>query len=255
MNASDIRHPRTSPANRWFEALFLTAAVVFLFLHGVHLRADFPNHSPWMDWAKYTDEGWYGDAAIRYFQRGNWHVPGDFNPAAALPVWPLAESVVFRFTGVNVVAARSLSVATFVLIVLGSYLLLRRSSQISREHAGRSLAPAIGAALLAVSPFCYAFSRLAILEPMLILLTTLALLGASYVTADRAVDAVRYWPPLIALGGLLPLMILTKTTAVFLLPTVLWMLFARSGYSWRSFLRLLLPVLGAANSYTGNHAG
>jgi len=52
-----------------------------------------------MDWAKYTDEGWYGDAAIRHYQLGHWYVPGDFNPAAALPVWPLLELALFRVTG------------------------------------------------------------------------------------------------------------------------------------------------------------
>jgi len=60
-------------------ALLLIAAAFFA-LHFGHLRADFPNHSPWMDWAKYTDEGWYGDAAIRHYQLGHWYVPGDFNP-------------------------------------------------------------------------------------------------------------------------------------------------------------------------------
>src|SRR5207237_533253 len=82
---------------------------------------DFPNHSPWMDWAKYTDEGWYGDAAIRHFQRGHWNVPGDFNPAAALPVWPLLEAAFFRFTGVNLAAARALTVAIFACILFTSY--------------------------------------------------------------------------------------------------------------------------------------
>ena len=79
-----------------------------------------------MDWAKYTDEGWYGDGAIRHYQRGHWHVPGDFNPAAALPVWPLLEAALFRFTGVNLAAARALTVAIFGLILIASYFLLRR---------------------------------------------------------------------------------------------------------------------------------
>src|SRR3954452_1128113 len=108
------------------EWLLLSFAALFLLLHTIHLRADFPNHSPWMDWSKYTDEGWYGDAAIRHFQRGSWYVAGDFNPAAALPVWPLVESVVFRFTGVSLVAARGLTVGIFSLILITSYLLLRR---------------------------------------------------------------------------------------------------------------------------------
>src|SRR6202012_1466334 len=100
-------------------ALLLVSAI-FLGLHALHLNADFPNHSPWMDWAKYTDEGWYGDAAIRHFQRGNWYVPGDFNPAAALPVWPLLGAALFRFTGVHLAAARALTIAIFGFILLTS---------------------------------------------------------------------------------------------------------------------------------------
>src|ERR1700722_5770167 len=119
------------PTSRTFkiiEILLLLVATAFLALHAFHLNADFPNHSPWMDWAKYTDEGWYGDPAIRYFQRGHWYVPGDFNPAAALPVWPLLEAALFRFTGVNLVAARALTVGIFGLILATSYLLLRRQN-------------------------------------------------------------------------------------------------------------------------------
>ena len=76
------------------------AAALFA-AHFLHLRADFPNFSPWMDYAKYTDEGWYGSAAVAYFIRGGWYVPGDFNPAVALPVWPFLEWILFHFTGVS----------------------------------------------------------------------------------------------------------------------------------------------------------
>ncbi|WP_263367580.1 ArnT family glycosyltransferase [Edaphobacter bradus] len=241
-------------AGRTFELFLLALSAVFFALHALHLRADFPNHSPWMDWAKYTDEGWYGDAAIRHFQRGHWYVPGDFNPAAALPVWPLVESFVFRFTGVSVVAARALTVGVFGLILVASFLLLRRwlsSSVQPGEQKSASLAPAIGVLLLAVSPFCYAFMRLAILEPMLILLTLLAMLSASYIRpVERGrVESLRglyrqpgvVWPTL-ALGLLVPLMVLTKTTAVFLLPAIVWLLFARAGYSLRSLLHIGLPI-------------
>src|SRR5215469_17671316 len=146
--------------SRAVEFLLLVIAAGFLVLHAVHLRADFPNHSPWMDWSKYTDEGWYGDAAIRHFQRGNWYVPGDFNPAAALPVWPLVESIVFRFAGVSVVAARGLTVSIFGLILVSVYLLVRRWQSLTpgrERRRGSSLAPAIAVLLLAVSPFCYVF--------------------------------------------------------------------------------------------------
>src|SRR5271168_1638073 len=181
----DESHPISSRILQAVEAVLLLVAAIFLILHAFHLNADFPNHSPWMDWAKYTDEGWYGDGAIRHFQRGHWYVPGDFNPAAALPVWPLLEASLFRFTGVSLTAARGLTVAIFGLILAASYLLLRRWRDLSTpqgQKTAKTLAPAIAVLLLAVSPFCYVFTRMAILEPLLILLTLLALLAASYAT-------------------------------------------------------------------------
>jgi len=192
---------------------------MFFALHAVHLTADFPNHSPWMDWAKYTDEGWYGDAAIRYFLRGNWYVSGDFNPAVALPVWPLLEAIVFSIFGVSLATARGLAIGVFGGILLVTYLLLRRMRQ-------ASLVPAVAVLLLAVSPFIYAFTRLAILEPLLILLTLLGLYAGSFL--QPAATGRARWLPAIALGIILPLMVLTKTTAVFLLPAIFWMVFAQS---------------------------
>ncbi|WP_263411494.1 ArnT family glycosyltransferase [Terriglobus tenax] len=215
---------------RW---AILALAAVFFALHAVHLNADFPNHSPWMDWAKYTDEGWYGDAAIRYFLRGNWYVSGDFNPAVALPVWPLLEAGVFSIFGVSLGTARGLAVGVFGAILIVTYLLLRRMRQ-------GSLVPAIAVLLLAVSPFIYAFSRLAILEPLLILLTLLGLYAGSFLSPQA--KGLPRWLPTITLGIIMPLMVLTKTTAVFLLPAIFWMIFAQSGYRWRSALRFALPA-------------
>jgi hypothetical protein len=237
------------------EAILLLIAAAFLALHAVHLNADFPNHSPWMDWAKYTDEGWYGDGAIRHFLRGSWHVPGDFNPAAALPVWPLLEAGLFRFTGVNLAAARGLTVAIFGLILIVSYFLIRRWQLLSTgKKSETSLAPAIAVLLLAVSPFCYVFTRMAILEPLLILFTLLALLAASFVIPQEQGTGpaslrtrLQQLLPLVALGLLMPLMVLTKTTAIFLLPAIAWILWVRSGSQLRSFLRLaFLPAVIAA---------
>jgi hypothetical protein len=239
---------------RAIEVVLLLVAGIFLILHTLHLRADFPNHSPWMDWAKYTDEGWYGDGAIRHFQRGHWYVPGDFNPAAALPVWPLLEATLFRFTGVNLVAARALTVAIFGLILLASYLLVRRWQLLSSDKGTEtSLAPAIAVLLLAVSPFCYVFTRMAILEPLLILFTLFALLASSYVTPPEqggptasVRTRLRFTLPIVALGLLLPLMILTKTTAIFVFPAIAWLLWARAGYRVGRFLRLSLPAAALA---------
>jgi hypothetical protein len=245
----------SSPILRTVEAALLLVSAIFLILHAFHLSADFPNHSPWMDWAKYTDEGWYGDGAIRHFQRGHWYVPGDFNPAAALPVWPLLEAALFRFTGVSLTAARGLTVAIFGLILAASYLLLRRwqnPAATPEQRAAKTLAPAIAVLLLAVSPFCYVFTRMAILEPLLILLTLLALLAASYATPVQGIEPISLRTrlqqsiPILSLGLLLPIMVLTKTTAIFLLPAIGWILWARAEYRLRPFLRLTLPAAALA---------
>lgn len=238
---------------RSVELFLLAAAVVFFTFHTLHLRADFPNHSPWMDWAKYTDEGWYGDAAIRHFQRGDWYVPGDFNPAVALPVWPLVESLVFRFTGANIIAARALVAGIFALILVCVYFLVRRWQSDSEKDGLSSLAPATSVLLLAVSPFCYAFGRMAILEPMLILLTLLSLLAASYMPAPGS--GARRAGPVLALGLLLPLMVLTKTTAVFLFPSIAWLIFARSGYRLREALKTAAPALFLAGAIWATYYG
>src|ERR1700688_4656281 len=111
--------------------LWLAAIVAFAAAHLLHLRADFPNYSPWYsDWAKYTDEGWYGNAAIRAHLFGHWYLPGDFNPAPAVPVWPFLEWVLFGITGVSVMAARALAVSFFFADLGLAYLLLRGRGQV-----------------------------------------------------------------------------------------------------------------------------
>ena len=203
-----------------------------LALHFVHLRADFPNFSPWMDYAKYTDEGWYGNAAIRHALGHPWHYDGDFNPAAALPVWPLLEALLFCFSGVSLVAARSLALVIFALNLLLSYALLRR-------FVLRPVAMA-GVTFLAASAFLWAFSRLAILEPLLIALTLAAWLVA--LELPRSFAGTRRTPMLLGVGLLLCLAVLTKTTAIFLLPATLLLVWHSDGYKVRAGLRSMATV-------------
>jgi 4-amino-4-deoxy-L-arabinose transferase-like glycosyltransferase len=184
----------------------------FAVLHALHLSADFPNNTPWHgDWAKYTDEGWYGNAAVRAHLFGDWYMPGDFNPAAAVPVWPLLEWIVFSMTGVKITAARGLAVAFFFANLTLSYWFVR--------VRGERWTALLAVTLLVTSPFLYCFSRLAILEPLLMACT----LGALNLAArlPRMRQPVRMS---VAIGVLFTLMMLTKTTAVFLLPALGWAL-------------------------------
>ena len=180
----------------------------------MNLAADFPNHTPWhIDWAKYTDEGWYGNAAVRAHLFGGWYVAGDFNPAPAVPVWPFLEWILFFFTGVNVEAARALAVAFFFANLVLSYKLLR-----SRAPNWVAL---LALTLIVTSPFLYCFSRLAILEPML----TALMLAALNLTV-RLPQMRRPVAMAAVVGVLFTLMMLTKTTAIFLLPAIGWAMFA-----------------------------
>ena len=151
------------PSKRLAYTLWIVLIALFAAAHAWHLRADFPNFSPWEDWSKYTDEGWYGNAAIRAHLFGNWYVPGDFNPAPAVPVWPCLEWLLFSVTGVTIQAARGLAVAFFFLNLLLSYKLFR--------ERGPRWVGLLAVTLLVTSPFLYSFSRLAILEPLLLALT------------------------------------------------------------------------------------
>lgn len=195
-------------------ALWVISICAMAGLHFVHLQADFPNYSRWMDWSKYTDEGWYANAAVEHYLRGSWYVPGDFNVGAAVPVWPLLEGLVFHFTGVSIVAARALVVTVFCCNVLLAYRLVRRDQP--------QWVALYAASLICTSSFIYCFGRLAILEPLLVCLTFLALLLARH--AGNEQSPARRNTAATLLGALFCIMVLTKTTAVFLVPSIMYSL-------------------------------
>ncbi len=243
--------------------IWVLAIAVFAALHAWHLRADFPDGSPWVsDWAKYTDEGWYGNAAARAHLFGNWYLAGDFNPAVIVPVWPFAEWLLYFFTGVSVEAARGLAVACFFASLGLMYALLRSRSPRCRPadedlpspQAAKTASPAsrfsaetprwvalLGVTLAVTSPYVYSFSRLAILEPL-----ETALLLAILSLALRFARMKR--PVLVAAGiGLLyALAVLTKTTAAFLAPAVAWAMLMPLCRERRKALRCALAAAGSA---------
>jgi 4-amino-4-deoxy-L-arabinose transferase-like glycosyltransferase len=213
--------------------LWIVFLVLFAAAHAWHLRADFPNNSPWQDWSKYTDEGWYANAAVRAHLFGNWYVPGDFNPAPAVPVWPFLLWILFSVTGVTIQAARALAVVFFLLNLFLSYKLFR--------ERGPRWVGLLAVTLLVTSPFLYAFSRLALLEPLLIAFT----LGA--INLAIRLPRFRHKESVSALIGLLFTgMLLTKTTALFLLPALIWVIALPFWHQKRKLLRLLVASGGAA---------
>ncbi|MFC5860979.1 ArnT family glycosyltransferase [Acidicapsa dinghuensis] len=221
------------PLKRFSYPLWIAFLVVMAALHAWHLRADFPNFSPWEDWSKYTDEGWYGNAAIRAHLFGNWYIPGDFNPAAALPVWPFLLWIIFFATGVTIQAARGLAVAIFFVNLFLSYKLFR--------DRGPRWAGLLAVTFLVTSPFLYCFSRLALLEPLLLCLTLSAMNLSVRLSRFRHPEAIG------ALIGLLfTAMMLTKTTALFLLPALAWTIAQPFWREKERMFRLLAAAGGSA---------
>ena len=210
----------------------LVLAFLFCLLRFPYLRADFPNHSAWLtDQAKFTDEGWWANGAVRRLVIGHWRIPGDYNPAIVVPVWPLLLGALFHITGVSLVAARAASVAFSVATVLLVYVLTRRYSD--------AVTAATAALLLAASPFAFAFGRLATLDTVLVFEFCCMLSLASLIKQERI------WP-LAALGALIPITLLTKTTALVLLPAVFWLIWTSA--SKHRFRAVLLPAVIAGTA-------
>jgi hypothetical protein len=205
-------------ARRWFRIAIWAIVAALSIAKFFYLDADFPNWSMWMiDQAKFTDEGWWGSAAVMNALTGHWYVSGDYNPAVALPAWPVLLSIVFHFTGVSVVAARALNVV-FSIATLGIVFALVR-----RYTSTRSDTPALLAVLLlAASPFAFVFNRLAILETLVVFEFCVVMLVATFVSAKKL-------SALSALSALVFVMLLTKTTAAILIPAVLWVAWSAMG--------------------------
>jgi hypothetical protein len=223
--------PDSGPATRRLRIAIWLLVGALCALKFFYLTADFPNYSPWMiDQAKFTDEGWWGSAAVMHALTGHWYVAGDYNPAVALPVWPLLLSFVFHFTGVSVVAARALNVTLSIATLGIVYALVRRYSRPGAETPAM-----LAALLLALSPFAFVFNRLAILETPVVFEFCLLMLVASFASARRI------WP-LAALAVLIPIMLLTKTTAAVAIPAIFWLAWTAMGRTRAALLSVVLAV-------------
>jgi hypothetical protein len=205
-------HEPHATRGRVVARLLLLISSVFILLGFVHLRADFPNNSPWMDWSKMTDEGWYGGAAIHSMLLGHWYLPGSFNPAVAMPVWPVMLRGWFAITGLSMLWARGLTMVLYTASLWFLWATVRRS------HS-RVLA-ALAVLLTAANSFCYAFDRLAVLEPVLVFWM---MLGFWLASLPRPASLARSLLLDALLGLTLAAMTLTKATGVALVPAVLWL--------------------------------
>jgi hypothetical protein len=200
-------------AHRWHLTLLLLT-ICLLALRFWHIRADFPDfHFYSQERARFTDEGFYTSAALHHFILGRAYVPGSWNPGVLMPVWPLLVGLVFHFTGIGVVAARSLAVACTWVGVLLVY-------AVARQYRSQTFA-CLAVFLMSANALGFFYGRLAILEPSFVMFLLLAIYLAGKVHAGSYAMA--------ALVGLMFVAAtLTKSTAPFLLPAVVYPIWANN---------------------------
>ena len=202
-------------ATRIAIALLLLASAVLLGLRLAQPGADFP---PGITTSGdlYADEGLHASAAVHRLTRGEWILPGDFNPVVLMPVMEVVQAAAFAVAGMSLATARAVDFMFLVLLAVAFFVLVRRLSS--------SLVAAAALALVLSNFVLYAFSRLALLEvPMMaMLVATLAVARSSRIQRRELAGGA-----LVGLG--LALAVLTKATALFAFPVVLAALAWRPG--------------------------
>lgn len=192
--------------------VLLLATLCLLAFRLWHLCADFPTYSFYsQDGARYTDEGFYTGAAIQHFTLDRAYIPGGWNPGIFMPVWPFLAGLLFHFTGVSVVAVRALAVAC----TWGSTLL---AWAVARQYRSRRFA-AWTTFLVAANALGFFFGRLALLEPAFVMFVLLAIYFAGRVRPRNYALAA-------FVGIVFVIATLTKSTAPFVLPAVLFPIWA-----------------------------
>jgi hypothetical protein len=206
--AERLAHSRSVTIGTLPIILILFISLSALGLRFVHLEADFPYQINWSG-DLYTDEGWYSNNAIAHALTGRWIIEGDFNPIVSLPVFPLAQAGAFNLLGFGLTTARITEVVFSILVCMLSYRLVTRMAD--------GLSGLATLFLLSTNFTIFAFSRLAILELPMTALTLVSLLLAVSTRGPRALN--------LALASLaFCLATLTKTTALFGLPSLLYLI-------------------------------
>ena len=208
MLAEPPAHSRALTIGTLPTILILFLSLAALGLRFVHLEADFPYQINWSG-DLYTDEGWYSNNAIAYQLTGRWILEGDFNPIVSLPVIPVIQAAAFNLLGFGLTTARITEVVFSILVCLLSYRLVTRMAD--------GLSGLATLFLLSTNFTVFAFSRLAILELPMTALTVLSLLVA---VSARGPSALR----LVLASLAFCLATLTKTTALFGLPSLLYLI-------------------------------
>lgn len=211
-------------------------ALLFVLLRFLHIDADFPSGIT-SSGVLYTDEGWYANSAIRHFLTGEWYLKGDFNPAINMPVGQLLHRISFAIFGPSLFSVRLLVLIASVSAILLTAALVRRDFG---PNAGL-----LTALFLSTSYLGFAYSRLAIMEPVGV---SFVLIGIALAHSARD----RLLIPCLALASLMGgLAILVKSSMVFVVPLLAYLAWTKGSskrqsliYSFSAASLALLVSLG-----------
>ena len=198
----------TSNARKAYLAFLIVVIALFSGLRLVNLEADFPPGLT-RSGVLYMDEGWYSNAAVNFRISGEWYVEGDFNPSVNMPIGQLLQTVMFSIRGMSLASAR-LTVALFSLLLVALvYLLTKRYTDMTTSL--------LIVSLLSLNFMFFAYSRLAILEIIMMSFIVLSLFIVSSTRVRSNVFAVVISSLVLAIAAL------TKSTALSVLPILMYL--------------------------------
>jgi hypothetical protein len=225
------REPNEGPRARgdWFpehverrigQTLFVVVLILSAILgvgRVINLTHDIPAHAPLLgypgkylvyswDGDVYGDEGFYNHDAMTWFQDGVFYLEKDYNQFINLPVMQFIKAGFFLIFGMNLVAARLVTVVSMIVMAVATYFLVRRY-----EDWRTSL---LAVFLLLTNHYLFVFTRYAIDEIPVAMWVTLAMAFAVRVRGPK------WWVYAILTSVTFSFALLTKYNSVFATPLV-----------------------------------
>ncbi len=206
--------------------------LILIFARFFHLSADFPTDVTSCR-AMYSDEGWYAGNATAYFLTGEWYVPDEMNSFVSLPVLQVFHAVIFSVFGPTIEAARLTILLFFLGILLLTFFITR--------HFCDNFAALFSLFFLIINYFSFAYSRFAIAEfPM----TFFAMLSIFLII--KAKGSCKFSCIILSAISFMAA-VLTKTSAVFALPVLAYLLWRR--YKAGDDVRFMVPVFTGVTGF------
>lgn len=195
--------------NKIWTLIVIIVIAFFVLFRFLHLEADFPHHYTNYG-VLYTDEGWYSKAATSFILTGDWYVEGDFNPAVILPIFPVFQFFSFKLFGIDLSSARMTNLIFLIFLLIGLYYLIKLYT--------KPRVALIALLILSLNFLFFVYSRLALLELPTTFFVILSILLIS--NPSKKLQTVT-----IVLAGIVYFLALfTKTTAIFALPILFYVI-------------------------------